>query len=217
MRGEPLFGGQRAVPPAPPSEKADWEVRGVKKSTCFSTGIKADVRRSRSSFRNLNRHGGLPPLPLFVLSFFICWRRNKAISYCLPFPNRLFLRGGAKRPACQWQERPLDRRKPRESTETSDGSGSEPARRLRLRKGETFFGPQRMLPPPFPTLPQTAFSEGTGGNFCFYICSRRNWLISYYLNLPNRLSRKGRGGTALWPPKSGSPAYLYLFFFSAHP
>ena len=147
MRGEPLFGGQRAVPPAPPSEKADWEVRGVKKSTCFSTGIKADVRRSRFSFRNLNRYGGLPPLPLFVLSSFICWRRNKAISYCLPFPNRLFLRGGAKRPACQWQERPLDRRKPRESTETSDGSGSEPARRLRVRKGGEFFGLQKMLPP----------------------------------------------------------------------
>ena len=60
---------------------------------------------------------------------------------------QLSWRGGAKRPACQWQERPLGRRELSESTETSGGRGSDPPRRLRLRKGEPFFGLQRTVPP----------------------------------------------------------------------
>ena len=74
------------------------------------------------------------------------WRGCKQTACFCP-THIAFLEGGAKRPACQWQERPLGRREPRESTETSGGRGSDPPRRLRLRKGELFFGLQRTVPP----------------------------------------------------------------------
>lgn len=50
------------------------------------------------------------------------------------------MEGGAKRPACQRQERPLGRREMNASTEACGGSGSESPRRWRLRKGEPLFG-----------------------------------------------------------------------------
>ncbi|MCI5565113.1 MAG: hypothetical protein MR400_05415 [Clostridiales bacterium] len=73
-------------------------------------------------------------------------QENPCISCLLRFGRILtfnaysFLGGGAKRPACRWQERLLGRRELNKSTETSGGSGSEPPRRLRLRKGEPFLG-----------------------------------------------------------------------------
>ena len=76
----------------------------------------------------------------------LCWRRCKWTACFCPI-HTAFLEGGAKRPACQWQERPLGRRELSESTETSGGRGSDPPRRLRLRKGEPFFGLQRTVPP----------------------------------------------------------------------
>ena len=87
-------------------------------------------------------------------------------------PNSYSFPGGgeAKRPACQWQERPLGRRELSESTETSGGRGSDPPRRLRLRKGEPFFGLQRTVPTQIfyfrfsqPRPPQSFARRRTGG------------------------------------------------------
>ena len=44
-------------------------------------------------------------------------------------------------------------------------------------------------------------------NAAFLFVGGGNKLITYFLPLPIQLSRMGRGGTALWLTKSGSPAF----------
>ena len=116
--------------PRSPSKKADWVKTSIKKTACFST----------------NKTACFPVTFSFIggetgCFFIIPLAGEQANFLYFHFTPSAFLGGGAKRPACQWQERPLGRRAPRASPETSGGSGSEPTRRLRLRKG----GPS--LPP----------------------------------------------------------------------
>ena len=93
-----------------------------------------------------------------------------------PYPIG-FLGGGAKRPVCQWQERPSGRRELNESTETSGGSGSEPPRRLRLRKeGTILWPPKNGFPGTSPphkesdrawrSFPRSRACRGRGGGRC---------------------------------------------------
>ena len=102
----------------------------------------APSRGPIESWQALRNRPASPQTKKLASPFSFLLPAEKQAVFLFPyFTQAAFLRGGAKRPACQWQERPLGRRAPRESPETSGGSGSEPTRRLRLRKG----GPS--LPP----------------------------------------------------------------------
>ena len=127
-----LFRLNRSTPPPKKADGVKWK---YKKLACFSaSGIIKKQPVSPPIKENVTGKQAV----LFV--------EKQAVFFMLVFTPSAFLGGGAKRPACQWQERPLGRRAPRESPETSGGSGSEPTRRLRLRKGRPSLPQKNLLP-----------------------------------------------------------------------
>ena len=131
----------------------------------------APSRGPIESWQALRNRPASPQTKKLASPFSFLLPAEKQAVFLFPyFTQAAFLRGGAKRPACQWQERPLSRRELSESTETSGGRGSDPPRRLRLRKGEPFFGLQRTVPPQIfyfrfsqPRPPQSFARRRTGG------------------------------------------------------
>ena len=146
----------------------------------------APSRGPIESWQALRNRPASPQTKKLASPFSFLLPAEKQAVFLFPyFTQAAFLRGGAKRPACQWQERPLGRRAPRESPETSGGSGSEPTRRLRLRKGGEFFGLQKMLPPHIIILHKERAAVCTAAllNFAWITCRS------------NRLRAAPAGGT----------------------